>query len=317
MLDRVTMNSESLSTMLLRLRQLSASASTHKPDLEESQGIPGPTALQAQISKAFEGWDYLVLETSDGSEYRLYSTLPLRTYLSERQIELLNDKIRTEKLKIEEINHKKSFLKSTITTTPELSALETALEIQIGLKVQDDDPRRNGLYMKWTGRDPMYFEAWDSPADGISKYNYLTSKSRPSLLPQRQRETDERRTKRQRDLNYLVIQKVYKQVPEYDFSEEKEALRRYETPESYEWWSWNWKTVRECPLDEGQSYFKDIQVHPQLLYHVRHEKSEYWSYADALQLRKNTLDAAEKDRRLQLQEQSVFWAQYKETYPNL
>lgn len=312
MLDRVTVNSDSLRTMLLRLHHLGAHASTDAPNADVMQG---------NVTSAFEDWDYLVvdkLKTESGREYRLYSTLTLRKYLSGRQIELLKTQIKAGKQEIENTNAKKSIFTSTITTTPELERLENALKQEEGIcENLQDDPQNDGIYMIWNKGE---FEDWYDPNEGRSMYQFLVGKDR---LKQRQEEEGVRREQRQRPSNYLVIHKVMKEIFDHltdhdpTFIVDK-LLRRYETPESYEWWSKKGEMLEECPVETGQSYFNIIQNQPQLLYYTRGPQgtSEYWSYADALKWRQARLDAAEKDRRLHLPEQAAFLQEYKEKYPN-
>jgi hypothetical protein len=299
MLDRVAVNSESLCTMLLRLHHLGANA-------DEIQGHP--------VTRAFEGWDYLVVDrlTADsGKEYRLYNTLTLRKYLTGRQIELLKKQIHTETKNIAKTNANKSFLTSTITTTPELQRLEAVLNEESGRDEKLQDDPKDGMYMIWNKGE---FEAWYDPNEGRNMYQFLVDKKR---LPQRQKEADTRRTLRQRPLNYLEIKKNYVKHSEYDVYEEKEILRRYEIPESYEWWSFQGKKLREFDVDKGQACFESIQTKPQLLHEAPNiADRRYWSYENATKEREHRLDAAENDRRLHLPEQAAFWQEYKEKYPD-
>jgi hypothetical protein len=299
MLDRVAVNSESLRTMLLRLHHLGANA-------DEIQGHP--------VTRAFEGWDYLVvdrLKADSGKEYRLYNTLTLRKYLTGRQIELLNKQIHTETENIAKINANKSFLTSTITTTPELQRLEAVLNEESGRyeKLQDDP--KDGMYMIWNKGE---FEAWYDPNEGRKLYKFLVDNDR---LKQRQIEADTRRTLRQRPSNYLEIQKHYEQVEDYYCYYGTQILRRYETPESYEWWSFEGKKLRECDVDHGQACFESLQTKPQLLHEAHNiEDRRYWSYEKATKERQGRLDAAENDRRLHLPDQATFWQEYKDKYPD-
>jgi len=303
MLDRVAVNSDSLRTMLLRLHHLGANA-------DVMQGHPA--------TRAFEDWDYLVvdkLKTELGREYRLYSTLTLRKYLSGRQIELLNTQIKAGKQEIENTNANKSFFNSTITTTPELERLETALkeELEICEKLQDD-PQNEGMYMIWNKGE---FEAWYNPNEGRSMYKFLVDKER---LKQRQEEAEMRRTQRQRPYNYLVIHKVVKEYYHSDadtlYYTEVKNLRRYENPESYEWWEpFGGNKLEDCDLKIGQVYFKLLQASPQFVYQTKDELKQ-WSYENATNERQKILAAAEKDRRLHLPEQAAFLQEYKEKYLN-
>lgn len=312
MLDRVAVNSDSLHTMLLRLRHLGAHASTDAPNADVIQGHP--------VTRAFEDWDYLVvdkLKTDSGRESRLYSTLTLRKYLSGRQKELLYGQIKAENQEIENTNANKSFLTSTIRTTPELKRLENALKAEEGrCDNLQDDPQNDGIYMIWNQGE---FEAWCDPNEGRRMYKFLVDKDR---LTQRQAEEGERRTKRQRPSNYLEIHKVMTEIVDYLTDHDStfiidKVLRRYENPESYEWWSKKGEMLETCPMETGQDYFERIQTNPQLLRTARQSwEDEYWSYKDALKWRQARLDAAEKDRHLHLPEQAVFLQEYKEKYPN-
>jgi pyruvate-formate lyase len=313
MLDRVNVNSESMSTMLLRLRQLSASASTDTLNTDVTQGNPA-------ITRAFAALDYLVvdkLKTPSGPECRLYSTLTLRQYLSQRQIELLKGQIETEKQKIENTNKNKSIFTSTITTTEELKMLENKLEEEEGrLPKLQDDPKNDGIYMTWNGGE---FQDWYNPIDGRSMYQFLVDKNR---LSQRQEEVGIRRTQRQRPSNYLEVFKIVKGelniYAEKTYYTDVKSLRRYENPESYEWWESKGKKLEDCELKEGQDHFTNLQASPQFLYkeyeaNSRHSLGEdiFWSYADADKERRIRLQNDENNRRLLLPEQAVFWEQYK------
>ena len=306
MLDRVAANPETLGSMLLRLRHLGIAAVIEKPTVE-----------QYDITKMFEDWDYLVVQSSQKTEYRLYSTLPMRKHLLNKKIDLIEKQITQKTKEMQEHNKNKSIFASSITTTPELQQLETDLkEEQEKVPTLKDDLQNTGIYTKWNQGDPMYFEKWYDPKDGLYLYKNC-------VLIERQAEREARWTKIQRDPNYLVVQKFVELVLSKNIwaaeqgpsVEVVKELRRYENPESYEWWKPWQEKLEDCDLKEGRDIFERPKKNPQVL-QGKHTGQEEWYYAEALDARERRLLDDKTDRRLQLDRQAMFWRKYNEQYPN-
>jgi hypothetical protein len=314
MLDRVAANPETLGSMLLRLRHLGIAAAAGAPAAAATEN---PTVEQHNITDMFEGWDYLVVQSSQKTEYRLYSTLPIRKHLLEKKIDLIQNQITQKTKEMQEHNKKKSIFASSITTTPELQQLETDLKgEQEKVPTLEDDLQNTGIYTKWNQGDPMYFDKWYNPKDGLYLYENCA-------LNERQTERKARWTKIQRDPNYLVVHKFVELVlsdniwaaeqgPSVDVVKE---LRRYENPESYEWWKpWEGK-LADCDLKEGHDLFERLKENPQVL-QGKHTDEEKWYYEEALGARERRLLDDETHRRLQLDRQAMFWIKYNEQYPS-